>query len=418
MRRFKYAVLLLAFALLGFVSFGYSQDTPNPSDTASDTSALLMVLVGILIVSVILVGVVFWGFWKNPLNKSIQELTLKLDLKPLPQITNKLETLDRSIQALTEQLGFNQADEIVLRVKQELESIRNKIHRNTNGLTATTSEQSSILAQQQNLQAKFEELEHRLETFENWKEGITFENWKEDITFSQREAARVVKDTQKRVEKLAEDYREGGPIAFTAPENLSVVQKLNVIASDIHQWRTALEISSQPDANFAQVLESAEASLKDKLKEDRGSPPTSTSLDLETDISTEAALDRVRQKCSAYVTQFEKTLSDYEAARAVNREAYDQFIFDFIKDRLFNSLTHYLQPEQLPEQINKFLRLVDLEVVPITLGETIADARRHEIQGSRQTDQEPGTIVEIVSPGLRRQTDSAIVQKPVVIRGD
>ena len=409
MCRFKYAVLLLAFALLGFVSLGYSQDTPNPSDAASNPPALFGILVGIFIVSVILVGVVFWGFWKNPLNKSIQELTLKLDLKPLPQITNKLETLNRSMRELTEQLGFSQADEILLRIEQKLKPLRNKIDRNTDGLTATTSEQSSILAQQQDLQARFEELEHRLETFENWKEGITF---------FRQEAAKVVKDTQRWVEKLAEDYTEGGPIEFTPLENLSAVQKLNVIANDIHQWRTALEISSQPDANLAQVLESAEASLKDKLKEDRGSPPTLTPLDLETDISTEAALDRVRQKCSAHVTQFEKTLSDYETEREIDVEAYDQFIFGFIKDRLFNSLTRYFQPEQLPEQINKFLRLVDLEVVPITLGETIADARAHEIQGSRQTDREPGTIVEVVSLGLRRQTDGAIIQKPVVIRGE
>ena len=140
-------------------------------------------------------------------------------------------------------------------------------------------------------------------------------------------------------------------------------------------------------------------------------------LDLATDISTEAALDRVRQKCSAYVTQFEKTLSDYETEREIDVEAYDQFIFGFIKNRLFNSLTPYFEPEQLPERINKFLRLVDLEAVPITLGETIADARVHDIQSSRQTDQEPGTVVEIVSPGLRRRTDGAIVQEPVVIRG-
>ena len=100
----------------------------------------------------------------------------------------------------------------------------------------------------------------------------TFKNWKEDITFCQREAARVVKDTQERVEKLAEDYREGGPIEFTALENLSPVQKLNVIASDIHQWRTELETYSQPDANLAQVLASAETALKDKLKGDRGIP--------------------------------------------------------------------------------------------------------------------------------------------------
>ncbi len=392
MRRFKYAVLLLAFALLGFVSLGYSQDTPNPSDAASDPSAFLRVLVGILIVSVILVGVVFWGFWKNPLNKSIQELTRKLDFNQLNRITNELEKLNGSMQGLTQPLDSSQADEIALNIEQELKPI-----------------QSSILTQQQDLQAKFEELENRLETFENWKE---------DVTFCQREAARVLKDTQKRVEKLAEDYREGGPIDFTALENLSAVQKLNVITSDIHQWRTELEKFSQPDANLAQVLVSAETFLKEKLKGDRGNPPPPPPLDLETDISTETALDRIRQQCDAYVNQFEKTLSDYETEREIDVEAYNQFIFHFIKDRLFNSLTRYFQSKQLPEQVNKFLQYADLEVVPITLGETIADAREHEIQVSRQTDSEPGTIVEIVSPGLRRQPDGGIVQKPVVIRGE
>ena len=409
MPRFKYAVLLLAFALLGFVSLGCSQDTPNPSDAASASSVLLEILVGILIVFVILVAVVLWRFWKNLLNKSIQELTRKSDLEPLPQIADKLERLNRSMRELMQQLDSSQADKITLRIEQELKPIRNGIDRNTKGLAGMTSEQSSILARQQGFQAKFEELENRLETFENWKEAVTF---------CQREAARVVKDTQKQVEKLAEDYREGEPIDFTALENLSAVQKLNVIASDIHQWKTELEKFSQQDANLAQFLASAETFLKDKLKGDRGSPPTPMPLDLETDISTETALDRIRRKCDAYVNQFENTLSDYETEREVDVEAYNQFIFDFIKDRLFNSLTSYFQSKQLPEQVNKLLQYVDLEVIPIALGKTVADARSQEIQGSRRTDGESNTIVEVISPGLRRQSDGVIVQKPVVIRGE
>ena len=408
MRRFKYAVLLLAFALLGFVSFGYSQDTPNPSDVASDSSALLEILVGILIVSVILVGVVFFGFWKNPLNKSIQELTRKLNLNQLNQITNELETLNKRIRELMLHLDSSQADETALRIEQELKSIRNGIYRNTKGLEGTASEQSSILAQQRNLQAKFGQLEKQLKTLEAWRKVIT----------CQQEAESIVKETQKRVEKLAEDYREGEPIDFTTLENLSAVQKLNVIASDIHQWKTELEKFSQQEANLAQFLAAAETFLKEKLKEDRGSPPTPTPLDLETDISTETALDRIRQKCDAYVDQFESTLSAYETKREVDVEAYDQFIFDFIKDRLFNSLTSYFQSNQLPEQVNKLLQYVDLEVIPIALGKTVADARSQEIQASRRTDGESNTIVEVISPGLRRQSDGVIVQKPVVIRGE
>ena len=241
---------------------------------------------------------------------------------------------------------------------------------------------------------------------------------KQPATDHQQKVSRIVQDAQAQVAELLHAYREGEPIDFIESDTQTPTQMLNLMARDIHQWKTESENTHQPNSDFIHVLTSAETRLRSKLKEDRAGAPSPEPPALETAVDTEAALDRVQQQYNAYVARFERTLSDYEAARAVDRKAYHQFILHFIKDTLFNSLTPYFQPEQLPEQINKFLRLVDLEVVPITLGKTIADARMHEIQGSRQTDQEPGTIVEIVSPGLRRQTDSAIVQKPVVIRGD
>ena len=405
MPRFKYAVLLLAFVLLGFVSLGYSQDTPKPLDAASDSSALLEILVGILI---ILVGVVFWRFWKHPLNKSIQELTQKLDFNQLNQITNKLETLNRRLQDLTRQLDSNQSNEIGFSVEQELQPIRDRTNQNTKGLEETTFQQLSVLEQQRNLQAKFGQLEKQLETLEAWRNVIT----------CQQKADSIVKETQKQVEKLAENYREGGPIDLVETGTLTRTQVLNLMARDIHEWKTELENTIPSNSDFVHVLTAAETDLRSKLKENRGGAPSPEPLDLETDISTEAALSRIQQKCNDYVARFERTLSDYETEREVDMEAYDQFIFTFIKDRLFNSLTRYFQPEQLPEQIHKFLQYADLAVVPIVLGETVADARVHQIQDSRQTDGESGTIVEIVSPGLSQQTDGAIVQKPVVIRGE
>ena len=58
------------------------------------------------------------------------------------------------------------------------------------------------------------------------------------------------------------------------------------------------------------------------------------------------------------------------------------------------------------------------EVIPIEIGKTKADARIHDIQGSRQTNGEPGTVIEVILPGLRQKIDGEIVQKPVVIRGE
>ena len=240
---------------------------------------------------------------------------------------------------------------------------------------------------------------------------------KQPATDHQQKVSRIVQDAKAQVAELLHAYREGEPIDFIQSDTRTPTQVLNLMARDIHQWKTELENTNQPNSDFVHVLTSAEISLCSKLKEDRTDTPSPEPLALETAMDTEAPLDRIQQQCNAYVASFERTLSDYEAARTVNKEASHQFMFHFIKDKLFNSLTRYLQPEQLPEQLHKFLRLVDLEVVPITLGETIADARAHQIQDSRQTDGKPGTIVEIVSPGLRKQTDDAIVQKPVVIRG-
>ena len=73
---------------------------------------------------------------------------------------------------------------------------------------------------------------------------------------------------------------------------------------------------------------------------------------------------------------------------------------------------------KLHKKLDKFLDLVGYEIVPIEIGKTKADARVHELQGSRQTGGESGTIVEVILPGLQRKGDGEILQKPVVIRGE
>ena len=68
--------------------------------------------------------------------------------------------------------------------------------------------------------------------------------------------------------------------------------------------------------------------------------------------------------------------------------------------------------------MDDFLQIVGYEVVPIKIDKTKADARLHDIQASRQTNAESGTIVEVVLPGLQQKADGEIIQKPVVIRGE
>ena len=142
-------------------------------------------------------------------------------------------------------------------------------------------------------------------------------------------------------------------------------------------------------------------------------------LELETDINTDTGLNEIRNKCNLHVARFEGRLFGYEERCEIdNLEQYNQFIPQFIKDRLFNGVARFLSFEQLPELLDQCLELVGYEVVPIEIGKTQADARMHDIQSSRQTGVAPGTIVEVILPGLRRKVDGEIIQKPVVIRGE
>ena len=174
------------------------------------------------------------------------------------------------------------------------------------------------------------------------------------------------------------------------------------------------------DRNLINTLTYGEQAIKERLKAIRGnSTPVPNQLELETDINTDTGLNEIRNKCNLHVVRFKDRLFYYEERCEIDDlEQYNQFIPQFIKDRLFNGVARFLSVEQFPEHLYQCLQLVGYEVVPIQIGETPADARLHDIQASRQTGVAPGTIVEVILPGLRRQVDGEIVQKPVVIRGE
>lgn len=239
-----------------------------------------------------------------------------------------------------------------------------------------------------------------------------------------QEAETTVQRTNKRVTELAHAYKDGGSIDFVNIENPTPSQKvlliLNWIVGTITEWQNKLEQSRKTGQDLIDILTYREQDIKEKLKAIRGDKtPGPATLDVETDISTDAELNEIKKKCSYHIAWFEGRLFGYEERVEIdNLEEYDQFIPQFIRDRLFNSVSRFVPFEQLPERLERCLQLVGYEVIPIELGKTQADARVHDIQGSRQTDNENGAVVEIVLPGLRRIADGEIVQKPVVIRGE
>ena len=239
-----------------------------------------------------------------------------------------------------------------------------------------------------------------------------------------QEAKTTVQQTNERVSELARAYKDGGSIDFVNIENPTPSQNvlliLNWISMTIREWKNELEQSGKTDRNLIETLTYTEQDIKEKLKAIRGEKtPLPDSLELETDIDSDTELNEIRKECSYHAAWFEGRLFGYEERSEINiLEEYDQFIPQFIKDRFFNGVSRFVPFDRLPEHLEQCLQLVGYEIVPVEIGKTQADARVHDIQGSRQTNGEPGTVVEVILPGLRRIADGEIIQKPVVIRGE
>ena len=237
------------------------------------------------------------------------------------------------------------------------------------------------------------------------------------------EAEAIVRKTRERVSALALAYRAGQPIELgeleTPTPSQTVLVFLNLLASDIGKWKTAIMRSGEARLELVDVLTYREADIISKLKTIRGeSPPSPPPLSVDIERITDAELENVRRDCARYEARFEGMLIGYELGREVDVAEYNAFLPQFIADRLFNGVARCIPFEHLSERLDKFLRSVGYEIVPIKVGCTKADSRVHEIQNSRQTGDEPGTIVEVVLPGLQQIADGTIVQKPVVIRGE
>ena len=233
----------------------------------------------------------------------------------------------------------------------------------------------------------------------------------------QQEAEEVIRDAQQQAMELAHNYRDGEPIdldnIFPSTPNQKVLLNLNTIARDLSQWTNELKQDGQTD--ILQTLLYAEKAIKDKLKTIRGEAiPSPITLDMPTDVSTDTEVTRIRNECADYLDKYKIMLRKSELEREVDPLVCEQFV----RNQLFNNLTRFMQSDSLSEKLDKFLQLADLEIVPIEIGITQVDSRVHDIQGSEQTGVRRGTVAEIIIPGLKKRSNGARVQKPVVVRGE
>ena len=388
MSYFRFMLLLLVLVLFGFVSIGYSQgNTENPyADPIFWKFLLFVVVAGAISTVVILFVFQMVKWWKSMWLRTQAFLT----------------EMDRVKQELTVRLDSIQ--------KISIDSA-NKLEKMTHEQTSIQNEQKNIL----NDIGQLKDITVSNTEIEGGEEHTSIDY--------RRAAASEVQSAQEQVSELVEAYKDGEPIGFINIKDPTPGQKalmiLNWIAHAIEDWVNELEQSRTANPDLIQTLKSANQAIKEKLKKARGQkPPSPEPLDLDTDVSTDAAYNELKNECLVYVSRYEAMLRKHQLECKIAETEYNQFIPKFIKDRLFNGVARFINFKQLPEQVDKFLQIVDYEVVPIEIGETKADARLHDIQASRRIGVDPGTIIEVVLPGLRRKADGEIVQRPVVIRGE
>jgi len=137
---------------------------------------------------------------------------------------------------------------------------------------------------------------------------------------------------------------------------------------------------------------------------------------------SEWALHCYRDAVDSYRHQLEADGLD-----AVDRQRRRQ-IQETIRD-LRDFLLHFYDKERNHRELGidlgayrralvPLLAVQGLELLEIEIGKTRADARLHDIQGTRLEDCAPGVVVEVISSGLRRLPGRALERKAVVIRGE
>ena len=287
-------------------------------------------------------------------------------------------------------------------------------------MDANQSSVSSELEKFQNTVASVEsQLKELVQTVEDLESAREMDITPDNTVAYQVDVESTILATQEQVEELALAYKGGEPINLDYIEasipSHNVVLNINWIARAITEWITELEQSTPVNQDLIQTLKYSEQTIKGKLKVIREeSVPSLKPLNLETD----AKLGDIRDQSITYLAHLEGVLIGYEFGRKVDEATDAQFIPKFIRNDLFNNVAKYIPHDQLQEQLDKFLQLVDYEVIPVEVGVTEADSRFYEIQGSEQTGVKRGTVAKVVSPGLMQKTDRTIVQKPIVIRGE
>ena len=241
--------------------------------------------------------------------------------------------------------------------------------------------------------------------------------------YYQEKGVDIQNEFQDQLAKLERDYNEGYGLDLShwKPETLCeeeiAILLLNLMVNEVNVWRKEAGRATHETEHLIQTLDEVDIRLRQTLKQTRGMATPSPTLFPNLSAENERDLEKIQNECDAYLQRFASKLTEREKAHASKVEIiiFKKFLIEFIRDFLFVEVTKNINGNELPERLEWFLDLVDSEVIPIEIGVTKVSQNHHKVKGALACEFEPGTIVEVVSPGLQSKDRKRVSQMAVVI---
>ncbi len=244
--------------------------------------------------------------------------------------------------------------------------------------------------------------------------------------YYQAEGETIQNEFQDQLSKLERDYNEGYGLNLTTwkPETLceeeTAIFLLNLMVNEVIAWQKETGRATPETEGVVATLAEVDTLLRQTLKQTRGISTPSPTLFPNLLAENEKDLEKIRGECDAYLQRFTNKLIEQEKNHATKIEilSFRKFLTEFIRYFLFAEISKTITGNALPKRLNWFLELVDSEVMPIEIGKTKVLPSHHKVKDARPSECEPGTIVEVITPGLQSTDGKRVNQMAVVIEAE
>ena len=297
------------------------------------------------------------------------------------------------------------------------------------------SQPPSALAKRRKAQALTTSLKTRSTASKHKKAGIFGQfaqalgfptDRRHDKAYYQAKGEAIQDDFQDKLSKLEKDYNEGYGLDLsewdqeTLCEEETAILLLNLMVSEVTAWQKEVGRATPETQQLVETLTEVGGHLRQTLKQTRGVSSPSPTLFPDLLAENQLDLEKIQNECDAYLQRFTKKLIEQEKKHAAKIEVIDfkKFLIEFVRDFLFLQVTKSTAGSALPKRLTWFLDLVDSEIMPIEIGKTKVSSNHHKVKGACSSDFEPGTIVEIVTPGLQSKDGKRVSQMAVVIEAE